>query len=70
MQNFPLVSKDVQVRWIGHAKFPLMVSKDVQVRWIGYAKSPLSGISRVNTWGYRDRAWVRHRRRVSTDSMG
>jgi len=35
-------------------------SKDVRVSWIGHDKLPLSvrGINRVNTWVYRDRAWV------------
>ena len=35
-------------------------SKDVQVRLIGHVKLTLSvrGISRVNMWGYGDRAWV------------
>ena len=34
-------------------------SKDVKVRLIGRANLPLSvrEISRVNMWGYRDRAW-------------
>jgi len=41
MQNFPLVFKDVQVRWISHAKLPL-VSKDVHVGWICHGKLPLS----------------------------
>ena len=35
-------SKDVRVRWIGHAKLPLSVR----------------GISRVNAWGCGDGAWV------------
>ena len=35
-------------------------SKDVWVRLIGHAKLTLSvrGISRANTWGYGDKAWV------------
>jgi len=35
-------------------------SKDVWDRLIGHAKLPFSvkGISRVNVWGYRNRAWV------------
>ena len=35
-------------------------SKAVRVRLIGNAKLSISvgGISRVNMWGYRDRAWV------------
>ena len=35
-------------------------SNGVQLRWIGHAKMTLSvrGISRVNMWGERDRAWI------------
>ena len=40
--RFPLITQKWTVRWIGHAKLPLSVRR----------------ISRVNTWGYRDRAWV------------
>ena len=42
MLNCSLVSKDVWVRWIGHAKLPLSVR----------------GTSRVNMWSYENRAWV------------
>jgi len=42
MINCPLVSKDVQVSWIRHAKLPLSVR----------------GISGVTMWDYGVRSWV------------
>jgi len=42
MLNCPLVSRDEQVRWIGHAKLPLSVR----------------GMSGIKKWDYGDRPWV------------
>ena len=55
-QIFPPVSAWVSSRCSGF----LPQSKDVRVRLIGHAKLSLGirGTSRINMWGYGDRAWV------------